>query len=72
MRRALTISLPPSMSDELDKVTKEEGITRSDVARVAISDYLYTKRFQKLRDKMSLLARSKGVFTDEDVFNKVS
>lgn len=72
MRQSRTISLPQGLSREIEKLTADEGITRSDVVRMAVSDYLYFRKFKKIRDRMMLKAQSKGVFTDEDVFSRVS
>jgi metal-responsive CopG/Arc/MetJ family transcriptional regulator len=72
MRHALSVSLPEKLSIEIDQILKEDGISRSDFFRQAISDHIYFKKFKKIRDKMILKARSNGIFTDEDVFERVS
>ncbi|HBD94852.1 MAG TPA: CopG family transcriptional regulator [Spirochaetia bacterium] len=72
MRQALTISLPESINKQLNRYIKEENTTRSDFVREAISNHLYFKKLQKIRNKMILFAQSQGIFTDEDVFSKIS
>jgi metal-responsive CopG/Arc/MetJ family transcriptional regulator len=72
MRETVTISLPQTVRRELDKVAKEEGISRSDVLRQSLEDFLVVRRFRQLRQRMMAAAQAQGIFTDEDVFNRVS
>lgn len=72
MRETVTISLPRAIRRELDKVAKEEGISRSDVLRQSLEDFLFVRRFRQLRQRMMAAAQAHGVFTDEDVFTRVS
>ena len=72
MRETVTISLPQTVRRELDKVAKEEGISRSDVLRQSLEDFLFVRRFRQLRQRMMAVAQAQGIFTDEDVFNRVS
>ncbi len=72
MRETVTISLPQAIRRELDKVAKEEGISRSDVLRQSLEDFLFVRRFRQLRQRMMAAAQAQGIFTDEDVFNRVS
>ena len=68
----MTISLPQAVRRELDKLAKEEGISRSDVLRQSLEDFLFVRRFRQLRQRMMAAAQARGIFTDEDVFNRVS
>lgn len=72
MRETITISVPAEIKEELDKVVRDEGISRSDVIRESLRDYLFMRRFQQLRARMLAKAQAQGVYTDEDVFKKVS
>jgi metal-responsive CopG/Arc/MetJ family transcriptional regulator len=72
MRETVTISLPQAVRRELDRVAKEEGISRSDVLRQSLDDFLFVRRFRQLRQRMMAAAQAKGIFTDEDVFKHVS
>jgi metal-responsive CopG/Arc/MetJ family transcriptional regulator len=72
MRETVTISLPQAVRRELDKVAKEEGISRSDVLRQSLEDFLFARRFRQLRQRMMAAAQAQGIFTDEDVFTRVS
>jgi metal-responsive CopG/Arc/MetJ family transcriptional regulator len=72
MRDTVTISLPRAIRRELDRVAKEEGVSRSDVLRQSLEDFLFVRRFRQLRQRMMAAAQAQGIFTDEDVFTRVS
>ncbi len=72
MRETVSISLTPSIKAELDAATKLEGLSRSDLVKKALVDYLFSTKFRALRAKMMTQAQVQGVFTDEDVFEQVS
>ena len=72
MRKTITISLPRELCAELDRVSKREKVTRSEVVRDSLKDHLWLRRFHALRRKMVPHAQAMGIFTDEDVFNIVS
>ncbi len=72
MRESISISLPEELKAELDQLTVDEGVTRSDVVREALRTYLFTRRFRDLRREMIPYAEAQGIYTDEDVFREVS
>jgi metal-responsive CopG/Arc/MetJ family transcriptional regulator len=72
VRSAITVSLPEDVRAELDRYSREAGVTRSDVVRESVRDYLYVRRFRTLRERMAPVAAQIGVFTDQDVFDRVS
>jgi metal-responsive CopG/Arc/MetJ family transcriptional regulator len=72
MRETITVSLPQDLKETLDRVAEEEGVSRSDVVRDSLRDYLFIRQFRALRARMMARARTKDVFTDEDVFDRVS
>ena len=72
MRETVTISLPHAVRRELDTVAKVEGVSRSDVLRQSLEDFLFVRRFRRLRLRMMASAQAEGVYTDEDVFTRVS
>ena len=71
MRKTVTISLPEELKRELDELTKEQGLSRSDIIRESLSDYLFVRRFRSLRNQMLPEAKSQGIYTDEDVFESL-
>jgi metal-responsive CopG/Arc/MetJ family transcriptional regulator len=72
MRTTLTISLPEKVRVQLDRVSKTEGISRSDIVRESIRDYLFIRQFRSLRKTMVSKASQQGIYTDQDVFDRVS
>lgn len=72
MRKTITISLPKDVKQDLDKATAEEGLSRSDLIRESLRDYLFMRRFRQLRARMMAKAEARGVHTDEDVFKRLS
>ena len=72
MRKAVTVSLPETLTDELDAVSREEGTTRSEVVRDALKRYFTLREYRALRAALTIEAESKGIVTDEDVFDRVS
>ncbi|HEX5727317.1 MAG TPA: ribbon-helix-helix protein, CopG family [Longimicrobiaceae bacterium] len=72
MREAISVSLPEELRTELDACTVEEGVSRSDLIREALREYLLIRRFRKLRARIIPQAQAQGIFTDEDVFRLIS
>lgn len=64
----MTISLPEDLKKALDELSEEEGVTRSDVIRESLRDYLFVRRFRALRARLVAKAQARGIYTDEDVF----
>jgi predicted transcriptional regulator len=63
---------PALVRRELDRVAKEDGLSRSDVLRQSLEDFLFVRRFRQLRQRMMAAAQAAGIYTDEDVFTRVS
>jgi metal-responsive CopG/Arc/MetJ family transcriptional regulator len=70
MRQTVTISLNEETRKELDAIARREGVSRSDLIRESLRDFLFVRNFRRLREKM--MAKAKGVYTDQDVFDRVS
>ena len=69
---SITVNLPHTVKQALDDFAHKEGIPPDEVVGQAIKDHLFLRRFRSLRERMAANARSQGIFTDEDVFNRVS
>jgi metal-responsive CopG/Arc/MetJ family transcriptional regulator len=72
MRESISISLPEEIKEALDELSEAEGVTRSEVVREALHEYIYLRRLRKLRSRLMPYAEAQGVYTDEDVFREVS
>ena len=72
MRKAVTVSLPEPLTEELDLVSQEAGTSRSEIVREALKRYFALREYRALRAQLVIEAEAKGIVTDEDVFNLVS
>lgn len=72
MRRTITISVPEQMRSEIDKMSQADGVSRSDIVRESLRDYLFVRRFRTMRNSMVAKASARGIYTDQDVFDHVS
>ena len=69
---AVTIRLDDDLQRQLDRVSRELGLTRSEVIREALRRQLSLLRFEAARERLMPLAEARGYLTDEDVFRDVS
>jgi hypothetical protein len=51
---------------------KEKGASLDELITRAIEEYLFAHRFRLLRERMASRAQEKGIYTDQDVFERVS
>jgi hypothetical protein len=72
MQETITFTLPAEIKPAFDHVTREEGITPSELIRKAIKDYLFFRKFRSLRERMISQAQNQGVSSEQDVFDRVS
>lgn len=72
MRETITISLSEDIKATLDQTVREQGLSRSEVIREALREYLLVRRFRQLRESMLPHAQEQDVFTDQNVFDRIS
>lgn len=72
MRSRITVSIPEELRADLDEFSRTEGVSRSSVIRAALRDHLFICRFRAIRKEMVAEASRMGIFTDQDVFDRVS
>jgi metal-responsive CopG/Arc/MetJ family transcriptional regulator len=72
MRSTTTISLPTKLQREVAKAAKRNQMTLSEYVRKAIQDKLWEDAFDETRRKLVPRAQAMGIYTDEDVFKRVS
>ncbi|HEX8430496.1 MAG TPA: ribbon-helix-helix domain-containing protein [Longimicrobium sp.] len=72
MRHSISVSIPEELAGEIDRFTRAEGISDSDLVRNALREYLFVRRSRALRLELMPYAEAVGVYTDEDVFRSVS
>jgi predicted transcriptional regulator len=71
-RGTLTLRLDVELERDLDRLAKQTGRTRSDLARDALRRQLSLLRFERLRNRVLPFAEARGLLTDDDVFSAVS
>lgn len=70
MSATLTVELPEDVKAMLGKAAREDGVSEKVLAVRALQDYLFLRRFRKLRTQM--VSESEKTYTDEEVFDLVS
>jgi len=65
--KVLSISVPPSLWDEIGVVAEKEKMTRSEILRVAARDYIRSRRWAELREKGARTAAKYRVKSVSDV-----
>lgn len=69
--KVTTLSLPPKMVVEADKIAKEENRTRSELFREALKLYFEQRRWQKIRGWGEDSARKKNI-KEKDINDLIS
>lgn len=72
MSETITIRLSEEIKREIEKISESENISKSEVVRKAILNYIKIKEFKQLRAKILPYAEQEGLLTDEDVFKAIS
>jgi len=62
-----TVSLPPRLIKEAERVAKEEDRTKSELVREALRMYIEERRWRKLQRQTAIKAQALGIKTEEDV-----
>jgi CopG family transcriptional regulator/antitoxin EndoAI len=65
--KVMTLSLPPEMVKEVDKLTKDEKRTKSELFREALRKYINDKRWQQIRRWGMETVKKPGISTEEEV-----
>jgi len=65
--KVLSISVPPSLWDEIGEAAEKEKMTRSELLRVAAREYIRSRRWAELREKGTRTALKYGVKSESDV-----
>jgi len=61
-----TISLPPEIVKQIEKIIKEEGMTKSELFREALREYIRKRRWERIREYGARKAAELGV-KEEDI-----
>jgi predicted transcriptional regulator len=68
---SLTLRIPDALEKQLEKASKERGISKSDIAREAIERDLKIQAWRKLREQFRPHLEKQGLFTEADVLNRL-
>jgi predicted transcriptional regulator len=72
MRSVVSVSLPPELANELDRLARKTGRTKSDILKESFSAYLWDQQLRVLQRYFIPRAKKAGILTEEDVFRVVS
>jgi len=72
MRTVLSVSLPESMSDELDRFARNTGRNKSDIVKESLSMFLWEMKLKAVQKKLAPKAKKLGIVSEEDVFKAIS
>ena len=64
----ITLRVPDELDQELERLSHDQGVSKSDLAREALRRYLQVAEFRSLRSELVARAQVIGVSTDDDVF----
>jgi metal-responsive CopG/Arc/MetJ family transcriptional regulator len=72
MRSVLSVSLPEKMAVELDVIARETGRNKSDIVKESLGEFLWEKRFRRMKKRLIPKAKAAGFVADDDVFKAIS
>jgi metal-responsive CopG/Arc/MetJ family transcriptional regulator len=72
MGKSTTVELSAEISAELDAWAAKNGTSRNEAVQDAVREFLFFRRCRDLRTRMMGEAQAQGLYTDEDVFNRIS
>ena len=56
----------------LDVLAKETGRNKSDIVKESLGEFLWEKRFRRMKKRLNPKAKAAGFVTDDDVFKAIS
>jgi len=72
MREIISVSLTKDLKKKLEELSKSLQNSKSEIVKQALRQFFAKEEFKNLRGKMIPEAKKRGIYTDEDVFEKVS
>jgi hypothetical protein len=67
---SITLDLPVNVESELAEATQEDGLTPNEIIAKALNDYLFVRKFRRMRETMQ--AQAERTYTDDEIFEIVS
>jgi predicted transcriptional regulator len=72
MRTVVSVTLPPDLATELNRIARKTGRSKSDILKESLSAYLRETQFRALQRYLIPRAKKAGILTEDDVFRAVS
>ena len=72
VQNSITVNLPDDLKTALDEAVLEAGRPPGEIMCEALRDYLFIRKFRSLREHMTSKGQAQGIYTDQDVFDRVS
>ncbi len=72
MREVISVSLTKDLKEKLEKLSKSLENSKSEIVKQALRQFFAKEEFKNLRGKMTPEAKKRGIYTDEDIFEKIS
>jgi predicted transcriptional regulator len=67
----ITIRVPEALDADLEELSKQAGVSKSDIARDALRRQMIVMKLRRLRDDLAPFLEAQGVFTEEDVLKRL-
>ncbi len=68
---SLTVRIPDRLQAELDELSRQRGISKSDVVRESLERDLKVQAWRKLRDRFRPHLDRNGILTEAEVFERL-
>ena len=72
MEKKITITVPDEYASELEELAQEEECEDEEVVLDVLRRHLLIRRIRLMREEKIPEAQEQGIFTDQDVFDRVS
>ncbi|NKQ35340.1 MAG: hypothetical protein HF973_06950 [Chloroflexi bacterium] len=72
MSEAITLTLPDDIRLAVNREASKEGVAPDDLVSEALRQFFFQRQFRLLRERMVSQAREQGIYTDQDIFDRVS
>ncbi|MDA1049151.1 MAG: hypothetical protein O3C40_01550 [Planctomycetota bacterium] len=72
MAQPVSVTLPADVQQAVDELSRAEGVSADEVVCRAVKQHVFLRQFRSLRERLSAKAKSQGIVTDQDVFDRVS
>ena len=72
MQKTIVVTVPEDMASDLEELALEKGCADEDVVLDVLRRYLLVRRIDLMREEMIPKVQEMGIYTDQDVFDRVS